>query len=241
VPDRPVDLAGAYERDGVVAPVSVLTSAEADRIRSEWDRCVRLHGHPRPGDRQMYNLHREVGVIDEIARHPRLLDVVERIIGEDILLLGSRVICKEPGTGDFIPWHQDVSDRNRLTPPVQVTAWYAVDDSTVANGAVEVIPGSHRSGMRARVPTSSDGNLLRADEANDVGDEEAARAVPIELRAGQASLHHGFVLHRSGPNRSADRRCAFVLRFVPPRVMQGPGVFDLRSSAVVVRGVDRTR
>jgi non-heme Fe2+,alpha-ketoglutarate-dependent halogenase len=233
------DQVASFERDGLLFPIDLKTPDEAAAIRREWDAFETREGLPASRERFLYNRHGDQTFIWQLASDPILLDAVEPLIGPNILLFGTRVICKWPGDGDFVAWHQDLSKRNQLHPPVQITAWYAIDDVDEANGCVRCIPGSHRAGMREREPASHDGNLLRINEHTPVSREMASRAVPIRLRAGQVSLHHGFTLHTSGRNESTRRRCGLVIRYVPAYVTQGSGVeVNQRETAIVVRGVD---
>ena len=228
-----------FEENGYLSPIDVCTSEEADHVRAQWDEIERSEELPTTARELIYNRHRDHPFILDLVQNHRVLDLVEALIGPNIMLFGTRVICKWPGDDEFVPWHQDVSERNKLTPPVQVTGWYAVDDATVDNGCVEVIPGSHRRGMLARQPASYRGSLLRKNEETVVTEAERALARPLELRAGQMSLHHGFTLHSSGTNPSPQRRCGFVIRYVPAEVTQAPDVdVNQRETAILLRGVD---
>ena len=71
-------------------------------------------------------------------------------------------------------------------------------------------------------------------------DEEVAKAVDLELKAGEMSLHHGMLAHSSQPNRSSRRRCGLVMRYIPPTVKQAVlNSLGNRYRAVLVRGEDR--
>ena len=81
--------------------------------------------------------------LNELIRHPRILDAVEDIIGPDILCWGTSFFIKEARNPGYVSWHQD-STYWGLEPPDIVTAWVAFTDSTAANGAMRVIPASHK-------------------------------------------------------------------------------------------------
>ncbi len=76
---------------------------------------------------------------------PSLLDVVEQIIGPDIVLWASAIFCKPAATGLEVPWHQD-GQYWPIRPRATVTVWMALDDVGVDNGCMRVIPGSHQLG-----------------------------------------------------------------------------------------------
>ena len=137
-----------------------------------------------------------------LATNSRILDIVESLIGPDIKLFGSQCFMKPPG-GIEKPYHQD-SAYFSIEPRDLVTCWTALDDATIANGCLWVIPGSHRIG------------LLDHDQPWNVGDRvdmqvrdeqiDYSREVPNELKAGNCSFHHSMLLHRSGPNKTQTSR-----------------------------------
>ena len=114
----------------------------------------------------------------------------------------------------FVAWHQDVTFWG-LEPPTAITAWYAVDDSDVENGCMQVIPCTHVSGVVEHGKAEQAGNLLSINQEVHVTSDEAASAVDLPLQAGQISIHDGTLIHGSLPNRSNRRRCGLTLRYVP--------------------------
>jgi ectoine hydroxylase-related dioxygenase (phytanoyl-CoA dioxygenase family) len=132
-----------------------------------------------------------------------------------------------------VSWHQD-STYWGLEPPDIITAWVAFTDSNAANGAMRVIPSSHRLDQVPHRDTFAAANLLsRGQEIMvDVDEREAAM---LELAAGEMSLHHVRLIHGSDPNPSDDRRIGFAIRYIPTHVRQVAGSHD---SATLVRGVD---
>jgi non-haem Fe2+, alpha-ketoglutarate-dependent halogenase len=224
---------------GFVFPLDLYDQREAAIIRRKWDALEAAEGLSNANRPSLYNRHLDQAFLWDIAADQRILDALEPLIGPDILLFGSRVICKWPHDNSFVAWHQDLSVRNQLIPPVQITAWYAIDGVDDDNGCVRCIPASHHWGMLGRSPATGEGNLLRRNEASAVSKADQATAQSVRLRAGQASLHHGFTVHSSNRNTSSRRRCGFVIRYVPAHVRQGRSVeFNQRDTAVVLRGRD---
>ena len=153
---------------------------------------------------------------------PTILDSIEKLIGPNVFLLATHFFNKY-GEGDqaevFVAWHQDVTFWG-LEPPMAVTAWYAVDDSDAENGCMQVIPGTHVSGVVEHGKAQQAGNLLSINQEVHVSPEQAASAVDLPLHAGQVSIHDGTLIHGSLPNRSDRRRCGLTLRYVPTSVRQ---------------------
>lgn len=228
-----------FRDSGFLFPVAVNDALAADRVRAQWDEFEATSRLANSHRDLMYNRHLDQQFIWDIASSQRVLDALEQLLGPDILLFGTRIICKWSGDDTVVAWHQDVSERNQLDPPEQITAWYAIDDADESNGCVFCVSGSHKAGMRKRLPAKVPGNLLRVNEESEVSDEMARTAVPVRLKAGQLSFHHGFTLHSSPRNVSNRRRCGLVIRYVPGYVRQGSGVeFNQRDTAIVLRGRD---
>jgi len=238
---RLATLATDFERDGYVAPIPVLSADEAAGVRACFDELEAREGRERC-QIGLLDRHFDQRFVWELATHPRILAAVCAVLGPNVMLLATHFFCKYPadeGAGErYVAWHQDVTYWG-LEPPVAVTAWYAVDDSDVENGCMRVIPGSHRGGIRPHGTAARAGNLLSINQEVPVLPEEEARAVDLCLRAGEASLHHGALIHGSLPNRSRRRRCGLTIRFVPTYVRQvAPNSQGRRYTPLLVRGED---
>ena len=122
-----------------------------------------------------------------------------------------------------------------MDPADIVTAWVALSDSTVANGAMRVMPGTQKLEQVAHRDTFAADNLLSRGQEIAV-DVDERQAVTLELKAGEMSLHHVRLVHGSDPNPSDQRRIGFAIRYLPTHVRQVVGSTD---SATLVRGVDR--
>ena len=101
---------------------------------------------------------------------------------------------------------------------------------------MKVIPGTHTQSQIPHVDTFHQDILLSRGQEIAVAVDEA-KAVDLLLQPGEASLHHIKLVHGSEPNRSADRRIGFAIRYIPTHVRQT----KVRDSAMLVRGVDRHR
>ena len=170
----------------------------------------------------------------DLGTHPRVLDAVEDILGPDILLWTVSIFPKYPRDPGYISWHQDGTywglDSVRVT-----TAWIALTDSTVDNGCMRVVPGSHRRPILPHRDTyAADNRLSRGQEIEVEVDERDA--VDVVLRAGQMSLHHVNIIHGSNPNPSDGSRIGFAPRFTTPETRQIDGE---PLTAVLARGRDR--
>jgi non-haem Fe2+, alpha-ketoglutarate-dependent halogenase len=153
----------------------------------------------------------------ELATHPNLLDVVEDVVGPDILVHSTTLFCKQPHDPAFISWHQDAYSW-RLDDPRLVTAWVALTESTPENGCMRVLPGTHRERLSHEARPHPD-NMLASGLSVAEG-VDGSRAVDFVLGPGQMSLHHALLVHGSHGNRSGGKRIGFAIRYVSPSVWQ---------------------
>jgi phytanoyl-CoA hydroxylase len=133
----------------------------------------------------------------DIARLPALVDVLTEVVGPNVKLVQSMLFIKAEGKPGQA-WHQDeahIPTRDRSL----TGAWIALDDATVDNGCLWVIPGSHQAGILYAVRDHTDPRFDRTKEAHGFTyrDEDA---IPVELPAGAALVFDGHLLHRSLPN-----------------------------------------
>jgi hypothetical protein len=222
-----------YEQNGIVFPIPVLTLEEAAGFRRSFDELAdRLGG--RPVAQALGHTQAFFRWAYDLGTHPRVLDAVEDILGPDILLWTVSIFPKYPRDPGYISWHQDGTywglDSVRVT-----TAWIALTDSTVDNGCMRVVPGSHRRPILPHRDTyAADNRLSRGQEIEVEVDERDA--VDVVLRAGQMSLHHVNIIHGSNPNPSDGSRIGFAPRFTTPETRQIDGE---PLTAVLARGRDR--
>ncbi len=147
------------------------------------------------------------------ARNPAILEVVEALLGQDIKFFGDQLFMKPPG-GMEKTYHQDSAYFN-IDPMALVSSWVALDDVTIENGCMWVVPGSHRDG------------LVDHSEAWMVGDREdkhvpdsafdRGKETAITMRMGGCSFHHSLLLHRSGPNLTPHRRRGLATHYMTAR------------------------
>jgi ectoine hydroxylase-related dioxygenase (phytanoyl-CoA dioxygenase family) len=172
-----------------------------------------------------------------IASDPNLLDIVEQLIGPDIILWTSTLFYKPP-LGAATPWHRDgcpfVDLKNTESA---VTAWIAVFDVMRENGALRVIPKSHTSGS-VIIGTENERHI--AGPVHPCKSDEST-AVDLELRAGEMIIFDVSTVHGSLPNYSSCSRYAYAARFLPAaRAFDRSSVAGLARSRelILVRGRD---
>lgn len=139
---------------------------------------------------------------DELLRSSPILDLIEDLLGPNIRALGSKLNLKTGGGGAAVEWHQDFAFHPHTNDDV-LAIGITFDDSTEENGCLRVLPGSHVGPI---LDHHQDGAFV-GSVAPSTSPVDLDRAVPVVVRAGGVSIHHGRTLHGSGVNTSlAPRR-----------------------------------
>ncbi|MFO6465041.1 phytanoyl-CoA dioxygenase family protein [Jannaschia sp. KMU-145] len=219
----------AYNRDGFVQPFDVFDATEIAAIRGYVDGLMADMGEAGAYGINCYQA-RLSGLYD-IATDPRILDLVQDVIGPDILCWASAILSKRPHDPKAVPWHQDASFWS-LSPARTVTVWLAIDDADAENSAMRFIPGTHDRGALSVQATGGEAVFHK-----ETADADALGA-PFDnvLAAGQVSLHADMLVHGSQPNHSDRRRCGLTLRYCPPEVRITDTAWARGVEAILGRG-----
>ena len=205
-----------YHENGYVIPEYRLPEETLQDIRADYDRL--LARHPKFRDYCPMLLRYDLSFLN-YARDPNILDMVAQVIGPDIILWNSSFFAKPAVNGKKTPWHQD-GEYWPLRPLATCTVWLAIDEATVENGCLKFMPGSHKRKELRPHRTNKDPNFTLHQELLE-SEYDDDKAVPLELEAGQMSLHDVYLLHGSEANDSGKPRRGMTMRFMP-----GTSVFD---------------
>lgn len=228
-----------YWKDGYLFPIPVMPHEDAvalrnelESIESEW-----LDSHlPKPLNvYKRVNAHCVLPLAHRIGTDPRILDIVEGILGPDILIYSVEFFIKEPNTSHIVSMHQDLTYWGFGAIDGMITAWLSLSAATPASGGMNFVRGSHKNPILPHEDTFDEKNLLSRGQEINVTVAEKDK-VPIEIHPGQMSLHHGLTIHGSGPNTTNDRRIAAVVRYCRPDIAQQDAERDY---AIQARGADR--
>src|SRR5450631_1096436 len=170
--------------------------------------------------------------INDMVRHPKILDAMEDVLGPNILCWNTSFFIKEAHDPGFVSWHQDATYWGLSSSDV-ATAWIAISPANKISGCMKFVAGTHRSQVRHEDTFDRNNLLTRGQEI--AVDVDERNAVFVELKPGQASLHHVLLFHGSEPNRSDDRRIGLAIRYIPTHLKQAVGQKDW---ATLVRGKD---
>ncbi|HTE20928.1 MAG TPA: phytanoyl-CoA dioxygenase family protein [Armatimonadota bacterium] len=236
-----------YGRNGYVVVRGLVPREETDVLRQHADDL--LHGRvaipgvepPLPGATaeellnrftRVHMLHRVDPLSERFLLHPRILDVLEALIGPDVLALQTMLFYNPPGRGGQ-GWHQDAYYITTY-PDTLIGAWLALDRADEENGCLWVAPGSNSEPIYPSPDphggfVHADGafqdleaveNVSNLDDAVNTlsGVARGYEWVPVPVDPGDVIFFHPHLLHRSHPNRSKDRwRRAFVSHYCNAR------------------------
>ncbi len=209
------DDASFFQTNGYLIVQDALSTAEVLELREEATRICRGElGDVRgvtpaePGDSDddvlrrylcIHFPHKLSAVMARYLAHPAIVDVLTKIIAPDVKCMQSMLFIKASGKPGQA-WHQDedfIPTRDRSL----TGAWIAMDDATVENGGLWVIPGSHKHGLLWPMHWHDDKRFDCTNESFNFPytDDDA---VPVEVPAGSIVFFNGYLLHRSLPNKA---------------------------------------
>jgi phytanoyl-CoA hydroxylase len=219
----------AFERDGYVHLRGVMSPEEMDDIEAVYNRFLQreivvagkdfndMTTGEFGSDPADYSI---INVMLPRVYHPewqgnlyeqRAASIAEQLVGEGMQIDFDQFLAKQPFKEDAIfGWHQDqaywIDTDDRRT----ATCWLAVDPSTVDNGCMQFLPGSHKEPVRPHRPLHGDREKSHT-LITDLRDEDVMRSV--EIARGDITVHNEGVLHGSGGNTSSNFRRAYIIAF----------------------------
>lgn len=233
----PADKVAQWTYDGFLSPFPLLDEQELQACRAGVARFEAWLGSPINAHADMkwrtmpYLL---MPWAARLARDPRILDKVEDLLGPDILIFTSTFFIKEPHSRTIAAWHQD-STYYGIEPKEEVTVWVALTEANEAAGCMDALSFKGRPRQLSHVSRVVKDSVNRAGQVITEPLDESA-PVPMPLRPGWFSMHHGLCPHRSGPNTSSHRRIGLGLNYIPTHARPSGTV---RQAAMLVRGTDR--
>lgn len=141
--------------------------------------------------------------IRQFVADDRFVNITTQILGPNVKLYWDQSVYKRPEAPRDFPWHQDNSYQP-IDPIHYLTCWLALEDATIENGCVWIIPGSHKMGLVEHKKTDIG---LQCYFGDDPG-------VPVPLKSGSMVAFHSLLFHRSTPNRSThSTRKGYVIQY----------------------------
>ena len=214
-----------YHENGYLGVEGVLSADEVAELRRVTEGFVQLSGSVtehtdvfdlEPGHtpeapklRRLKDPIKHHEVYKKFLHHPRILDIVEQLIGPGLRTNGNKLNMKSPEYGSPVEWHQDWAFYPHTNDDI-LAVGVSMDEMKYENGCLLVIPGSHKGPVYSH---HQDGHFAGA-----VTEElpDADKAVPIELEEGGISIHHVRTLHASAKNVSSRPRRLLLYQYCAP-------------------------
>jgi hypothetical protein len=227
-----------YERDGYLKLGKLLSDADLKSLQQRID-DIMLGSAKVQYDKMLMQLDSDSGMyedagvqtkgfkgstlnyrkIEELEFDPLFLAYIQRPIFREIcarvygpqtpiMALRAMFMNKPAHKGTFLPWHQD-GGWSYLERDPEVTLWTALDPATIANGCVQVIPGSHRAGL---INPSHHSGYITAEQTKQWATPD--RIVFLEVEPGEVVLLHNYLLHASDVNKTDMPRRAFSVCYM---------------------------
>ncbi len=218
----------SFKRDGYVAGVPILSEDQVSQLRSELSeffspnhvgRELWYEYHTNESTQPDSVLFHALGAwrlragFHDVLWHPAITHAASQLLGGPVRFWHDQLFCKPAKHGGVVAWHQDYSYWTRTKPMAHLTCWIGLDDSTIDNGCLQYIAGSHEWDLLPRTELAGEMDGIRQVLTQEQWDAFQT-PVAIEMKAGEASFHHPLMLHGSFENRTDSPRRALVLNFV---------------------------
>jgi ectoine hydroxylase-related dioxygenase (phytanoyl-CoA dioxygenase family) len=242
-----------YEENGYLVVSGLLEPSEVNELRSALSQVLaQAEGlqasnsmfalsAPSPGTgerfvKRVFNPIARHDAFKKLVSHPRILDVVEELIGPDITLQQTKLNLKPPAEDARFEWHQDYPFFPHTNFDL-VAVMVFLDDTDEDNGCLKVIPGSHKLGPLEH-DFSADGQAYGTEVKDKAVFEDESRWAQLVVPAGSIALHHSCTLHSSGANRSDRPRSSLIFEYRATDARQIAGATDPVGWGTQLRGTD---
>ena len=173
---------------------------------------------------QIVNIWEAEPAFREHLSNETLVTAVAELMNTDtVRVWHDQIQVKPPVIGGPTIWHQDHPYWPVIQPADLVSAWVALEDATIANGCMSMVPGSYRWGPYSGGTIGSDPETFGpTPKPGFVPDGEIFKVVPIEVPAGHVVFHHCLTWHGAPPNRSPFNRPAIAVHYMPGHTRYEP-------------------
>lgn len=190
-----------------------------DRLRREADE----KGAKGFARNAIYQLGLRSPLTRQICEDERILTLIEDLVAPGIAIYSAKLVEKLPYDDAVCHWHQDEAYyRANSESACRMSIWLPLQDCTIDNGCVWMVPGSHRLGLREfrQIDTARHGHCTKGFAP---AEEQVDGEKPIEVKAGSIVLFHALTWHRSLGNRTGGHRRAFIVSYQDALAERGNG------------------
>ncbi len=213
-----------YRENGYLTGLRILDEAQIELLREE---LAELMDPASPGHELFYEFHSNESLdpnrvlfhalgawrikpgFHDLIWHPAFTVPASQLLGGPVRFWHDQLFCKPPQHGGVVAWHQDYSYWTRTKPLSHLTCWIGLDDSTIDNGCLHYIPGSHLWPDLPITGLAGDMDSVQTILPDDL--KQQFKPVAIELKKGECSFHHPRLMHGSYANNTSSPRRATVI------------------------------
>lgn len=213
-----------FHHYGYLAGIPALNHEQIEALRGD---LSELTNPKHPGNQLFYEFHsnesadpatvlfhalgawRISPAFHDLLWNPAFLMPASQLLGSAVRFWHDQLFCKPAHHGGVVAWHQDYSYWTRTQPMAHLSCWIGLDDSTVENGCVHYVPGSHRWDLLPITGLAQDMDAIQS--VLSAVQKQQFKPVAIGLKAGECSFHHPLMVHGSFENRSDHPRRGAVV------------------------------
>ncbi len=140
----------------------------------------------------------------QFCQRPELVSLTTQLLGPDTDLYWNQAVFKMPEGKKEFPWHQD-DGYTWVEPSPYLTLWLALNDATVENGCVWVLPGSYKRGLVPHAETPEGWSCHPLDDPD--------QGIPVPVKAGSLVVFWSLTMHKSSANISSGPRKAYIIQY----------------------------
>jgi hypothetical protein len=242
----------SYHENGFVGPVRILDEKQVQTVRDALERMIEpdyphasallgrpnlVPGAPRTGVIYFQGPWTVEESVHDLVFAPRLAIPLCQLLGtQNVRFFHDQIFYKPPRHGGVVAWHQDYSYWTRTEPVGHITCFVALDDSTLENGCLHLVPGSHRWNLLPKVTLTENAEMEAIRSVMTAEQVEQFKPVPMQLKAGEVSFHHSLTLHGSYANNSERPRRSLVLNYMKPDTKSASNEPLMPGAGVVPKG-----
>ena len=214
-----------YHEQGYVVIPNVFPRTELAEINCELDRIrtEKLARRQEADHNETLGWIMNLGLASPITRDlcadERILDLIQDIVKPGIAIYSAKMVAKEPHCDAICHWHQDDAYYSQKSQSkTRMSIWFAMQDTTVEQGCLQVIPGSHKRGLQPYSPKEGGTCNLGIDTPIDLSERAYC-----PVKAGSMVLFNALLWHASEGNRTGEQRRAFIVSYQEATVQGGNG------------------
>lgn len=198
-----------YERDGHIGPLSIFTKTEIQQALKDFKKTDKIYNLMQSD----YRCKSQVLFkwVDQLTRHPKLVHIIQELLGPDFGCWDVLFWVKKPHTNQFVSYHQDGTYWNFKEKQKALTVWIPLESYTEDFGLIQYLKDQNDFKQKPHSDIKDSKNLLMRGQTVD-GEYKSFKSYPIQ--AGEVMIHNGFIIHGSGPNKTDQERIACGIIFV---------------------------